>query len=112
MSKISDAIRECVKGSKSTEKLEYNAWGILTPFQRGRIRELCDACDMFENSADNYCRSWHIYNYALDFALERIKYLENLVKENTKICVDTKTDKDWLIRNGAKIFKEKVYKRR
>ena len=112
MSKISDEIRQCVKDPQSAGKFEYGAWGILTPFQRRRIRELCDACDMFENSADNYCKSWYIYNYALDFALERIKYLENLVKENTKIYVDTKTDKDWLIRNGAKIFEEKVYKRR
>ncbi len=52
MSLISDRIREYVTDLSVSN--HYGSWGALRPDQRRQIRELCDACDMFEKTADEF----------------------------------------------------------
>lgn len=52
MSGISDLIRKCVDDPSVSDR--YGKWGVLTRTQRKMIRELCDACDMYERTADEF----------------------------------------------------------
>lgn len=52
MSEISSKIRKYVNDYSVSD--HYGVWGILRPDQRAKIRKLCDACDMFEETADKY----------------------------------------------------------
>ena len=52
MSRIADKIRAYVNDYSVSE--HYGEWGILRPDQRRQIRELCDTCDMFEKTADEF----------------------------------------------------------
>ena len=73
MSRIADEIREYVKDPELTGSFEYGAWGILRKDQRAKIRELCDACDMFEQTADNFYKELMFYKRALELACERLQ---------------------------------------
>lgn len=46
--------------------------GILREDQRRKIRELCDACDMFENAADNFGKELMFYKRTLKRACESV----------------------------------------
>lgn len=72
MSRIADEIREYVKDPESTGVFEYGAWGILRKDQRAKIRELCDACDIFEQAADNFGKELMFYKRALKRACESV----------------------------------------
>ena len=52
MSVISNKIRACVNDYSVSD--HYGEWGALRPDQRAKIRELCDTCDMFEETADKH----------------------------------------------------------
>lgn len=52
MSKIADRIRSYVNDQDVAD--HYGEWGILRRDQRRLIRELCDTCDAFERTADEY----------------------------------------------------------
>lgn len=71
MSRIADEIREYVKDPQSTGIFEYGAWGILRKDQRAKIRELCDMCDMFEQTADDFGKELIFYKRALELACEK-----------------------------------------
>lgn len=83
MSRIADEIREYVKDPQSTGIFEYGAWGILRKDQRSKIRELCDACDMFEEAADNFGKELMFYKRALELACERLSR-EDVFEKQTK----------------------------
>ena len=53
MSQISDIIRKRVEDPDVTPG-HYGSWGILRRDQRRDIRALCDACDMYERTADEF----------------------------------------------------------
>lgn len=55
MSKISERIRSYVNDPSVAD--EYGEWGALRPDQRKQIRELCDLCDKFEQTADALLQS-------------------------------------------------------
>ena len=57
MSRIADKIRAYVNDYSVSE--HYGEWGILRPDQRRLIRELCDTCDMFEKTADEFAYKQH-----------------------------------------------------
>ena len=50
MSEISQKIRACVRDPSVGG--DFGEWGALRPDQRRQIRELCDICDEFEQTAD------------------------------------------------------------
>ena len=54
MSRIADKIREYVNDPDVSD--HYGEWGILRPYQRRLIRELCDTCDAFERHLDKILR--------------------------------------------------------
>ena len=50
MNRISNIIREFVADPEVSGR--YGNWGALNKVQRRMIRRLCDACDVFEETAD------------------------------------------------------------
>lgn len=50
MSRISSRVRAYVNDPSVSD--HYGEWGILREDQRRTIRNLCDTCDMFEETAD------------------------------------------------------------
>ncbi len=74
MSKISDDIRNKVADPSVSD--HYGSWGALTPAQRRDIRKLCDACDMFEATAD----SQKAEIFALNSRLEGSVEVNNILK--------------------------------
>ena len=67
MSVISNRIRAYVNDFSVSN--HYGEWGALRPDQRNKIRELCDICDMFEETADKYYKE----NQALKKELKLLK---------------------------------------
>ena len=67
MSAISKRIREYVNDPSVSD--HYGRWGILNRDQRREIRKLCDACDMFEEAADRFCKE----NIMLKVEIELLK---------------------------------------
>lgn len=67
MSDISNKIREYVNDHSVSD--HYGQWGILTPDQRKKIRRLCDICDVFEVTADQYYKE----NQKLKAEIELLK---------------------------------------
>lgn len=67
MSEISSKVRDFVNDCSVSD--HYGAWGILRADQRKTIRNLCDTCDMFEETADKL----YIENKRLKEEIERLK---------------------------------------
>lgn len=67
LSDISDKIREYVNDCSVSD--HYGRWGILTPEQRKTIRRLCDICDVFEATADQYYKE----NQKLKMEIQMLK---------------------------------------
>ena len=67
MSEISSKAREFVNDCSASD--HYGAWGVFRADQRKTIRKLCDACDMFEETADKL----YIENKKLKEEIERLK---------------------------------------
>ena len=67
MSEISSKVRDLVNDCSVSD--HYGSWGILRADQRKTIRNLCDTCDMFEETADKL----YIENKKLKEEIERLK---------------------------------------
>lgn len=67
MSEISSKVRKFVNDCSVSD--HYGEWGILRADQRQTIRKLCDACDIFEKTADKL----YIENKRLKEEIETLK---------------------------------------
>lgn len=102
MSKLSNDIKTYVTGDYLTGE-EYGKWGCLNRTQRKDINKLCELCDMFEKSADNFYKE----NLQKD---QRIAELEKENKRlNTKLEIWNRFDKKDYIHRGEKVTERDYY---